>query len=185
MLCLELKGCEKRLDKSEQSENFILCKSNLEKPKKLTFFGMVNEQNCFSNIQYNKSNSDKEKPDKNVNDAVFIRDENLTESRHKSVIYVGNSTLKTINDENEKQPSNKTFPKIVSKEVLDEHMSLVSTENSKIVTVVFNDTFSYATQIVNELTSPCDIYWSDTEDDLPLGMEAEYLTRNHSIQSKW
>lgn len=141
---------------------------------------LESQENYFGGVHCTKIDSGNKPKTDTIDDA----DENITEGRHKSVIYVGNSTLKTT--DNTTQSANKCSSKIVSKEVLDDRMSLVSTENSKIVTVVFHETFSYATQIVNELTSACDNYRSDAEDDFPLGMEAEYLTRiPYSVESEW
>lgn len=185
ILCLQLTGCEKCVNENVQSENFILCKSGFERPKKLTFFGMeldiANQKNSFSDDIECKINSN-DKRNSEIDDVGDVVDDEITKRRHKSVIYVG--TVKSTSGECTVQLANKFPSKIISKETLDEQMSLVSTENSKIVTVVFHDTFSYATQIVNELTSACDTNWSDNEDDFPLGMEAEYLTRNpHMIRS--
>lgn len=170
-MCLELKGCETKLLNSScaVNENFILCKSDLKKCKKLTYFGMevnMNDSDSLNNL--------------------FVDDDsdeincNIKESLHKSVIYVDPKSLSNTSE----LSKNVQNSEILNKEILDEHMSLYKAEGSTVINIIFKDTFSYACQIINELMM-CEIFWiDDDEDNFPLGMEAEYLTRSE-LRNKW
>lgn len=177
LVCLQLSGCEKNL-KNDLKENFILTKSDANKtratcklisdsePKVFTYFGMEID---FANNNFEKF-STIGKPTEIPDDLL----ENLepqcktceiNENKHKSVIYVndGNNSSKMI-DAN----SN-----IVISEKIDEYMSLDTIENSSIINVVFKETFSLASQIINEIHMCGNEYYSDESDDFPLGMEAD------------
>lgn len=177
ILCLELRGCEKQVIRKAMgsSENFILRRSteNISEPKKYIFFGMEDAQSL--------QNMFEKKIDENNNNNNNEREPSISaETRHKSVIYVGAT-------------SNSEFPnisetQIVRKEIIDEYTSLSTVENSSVISVIFKDTFAFATQLVNEISLSCQIYYdSGDEDDFPLGMEAEYLTRSacYYLKRKW
>lgn len=174
ILCLELRGCEKQVIMSAMdcSTNFIL-RSNNENNKvksgqiNYTFFGMEDVKSLQKVI--------KEETDENNNN----NDGLIVENKHKSIIYVNdnNSTI-----------SNDTDAQIIKSEIIDEFMSLTAVENSRVITVVFKETFSYANQLVNEVMLSCQVYYdSADEDDFPLGMEAEYLNRTsgYYLKKKW
>ncbi|XP_063912415.1 ankyrin repeat and BTB/POZ domain-containing protein 2 isoform X1 [Zophobas morio] len=88
------------------------------------------------------------------------------ENKHKSVIYV-NDDLKS----DERVEDN---PRITIKEKIDEYMCLDSIENSHVINVIFKNTFSLASQIIEDVRT-CNEYYSDCSDDFPLGMEADML----------
>lgn len=145
-LCLELKGCEKSLKNLKSfGDNFIL-KADNNVAKKFTFFGMEID---FSKDQFEKFSTMGAKK----------------MSKHKSVIY--------INDVEKKEEDD--MPIISVSEKIDEEMSVYSVDNSKVINVVFKNTFGYASQIINELHICDDDYFSDDLDDFPLGMEADMI----------
>lgn len=156
LLCLELKGCEPNL-KTENTENFILAKPENEcrDLTKYTFFGMD------SNSWFDNSHKEVKVSTPNTENCELI------ESKHKSVIYV-NDDLKLGSDAVEDNP------RITIKEQIDEYMSLDSIENSHVINVIFKNTFSLASQIIEDVRT-CNEYYSDTCDDFPLGMEADML----------
>lgn len=160
-LCRELSGCEEQLENGKIiPDNFILSKStaNVFDLTKYTFFGMVNEAA------------------QNADDVSSIREENkseikkdVPEIKHKSVIYIDE------NDENNNVSTSKNANVLVNEKV-DEYMSLDSLQDSNVVNVVFKNTFSFASQIVNDIYTP--ETWSDIDsDDFPLGIEADYFNR--------
>nr|XP_015834554.1 PREDICTED: ankyrin repeat and BTB/POZ domain-containing protein 2 [Tribolium castaneum] len=53
-------------------------------------------------------------------------------------------------------------------------MTLDSIENSHVINVIFKNTFSLASQILEDVRT-CNEYYSDCSDDFPLGMEADML----------
>lgn len=167
-MCLELNDCDGKLlnTSSAVNENFILCKSDSKKCKKFTYFGMeanMNDTDSLNNL-YIEDDSDE----------IHC---NIKESLHKSVIYVNPKSLSELS-------KNVKNSEILNKEILDEHMSLYKAEGSTVINIIFKDTFSYACQIINELLM-CEIFWTDDdEDNFPLGMEAEYLTRSE-LKYKW
>lgn len=155
ILCLELKSCDKANLSSDNTDNFILTKpENVEfrDSTKYTFFGM--EKDPWLN-----ENPPKEEEDKNEENCK------ITENKHKSVIYV-NDDLKTESIED--------TSRITIKEIIDEYMSLDSLENSHVINVIFKNTFSLASQIIEDVRT-CNEYYSDSSDDFPLGMEADML----------
>lgn len=89
--------------------------------------------------------------------------ENTPENRHKSVIYV--------NDDGKEDAGGKSTIEV--SEQIDEHMSFHSIENSNVITVIFKNTFGFASQIINEVHMCGYEYYSDESDDFPLGMEAD------------
>lgn len=104
------------------------------------------------------------------------KDEN--NNRHKSVIYVSDAEI-----------ASNAQPQILRSVVIDEFMSLLVVENSRVVIVVFKETFNFANQLVNEVMFSCQVYYDsdDDEDDFPLGMEADYLNRTscYYLKRKW
>lgn len=160
ILCLQLKGCERKLKTlSNDSANFILTKPSEkfpklnekipddDEPKKLMFFGMDADFEKFSTLDKT------ERPEP----------ENTPENRHKSVIYV--------NDDGKEDAGGKSTIEV--SEQIDEHMSFHSIENSNVITVIFKNTFGFASQIINEVHMCGYEYYSDESDDFPLGMEAD------------
>lgn len=115
----------------------------------------------------------------------FDENNNVAKNRHKSIIYVNSGS------NNADVESDAEMGGIVRSEVIDEWMSLNSVENSNVVTIVFKETFNYATQLVNEVMLSCRVYYEsddgDDVDDFPLGMEADYLTRSSCryLRKKW
>lgn len=177
ILCLELNGSERQVIKKAMgaSENFILLRSteniSAPEPKKYTFFGIEDAHTLQKRFD--------QKIDENNNNEAPI------EARHKSIIYVSTTLDKYDLDGSREDRESK----IVRTEIIDEFMSLSTTENSGVVVVIFKGTFAFATQLVNEITLCCQIYYhsSDDEDDFPLGMEADYLTRTscYYLRKKW
>lgn len=169
ILCLELSGCDVVNGAMGSWENFIL--KPAKEPKKYIYFGMEDAQTLKKSFG--------SKVDINNNDDGG---EALV-TRHKSIIYVESTPEK----DNDQVVSGKES-QIIRNEVIDEYMSLNAAENSNVIIVVFKETFALATQFVNEITSSCPIFYdSCDEDDFPLGMEAEYLTRNscYYLKKKW
>lgn len=156
-LCRELSGCEERIENGKcVPDNFILSKSkaNVFDLTKYTFFGMVN---------------DSKKNNGTCNENEFETKSEKPEIKHKSVIYIDKS------DENNNNADSKNS-NVLTNEKVDEYMSLDSTQDTNIVNVVFKNTFSYATQIVNDVFTP--ETWSDVDsDDFPLGIEADYFNK--------
>lgn len=173
ILCLELRGCEKQVIKNVMgsTENFILRQSTesisaIIEPKKYTFFGIDDAQSLKDIFEG--------KIDENNNNNL------AQETKHKSVIYVSSTP--------HSEASNNAKTQIVRKEIIDEYTTLSAVEASRVVTVIFKATFAFATQLVNEITLSCQIYYdSGDEDDCPLGMEADYLTRSscYYLRRKW
>lgn len=161
ILCLQLKGSEKKLRTfSNSSDNFILSKpidfpklnekiSDEDEPKRLTFFGMDADFEKFSTL---------EKTENTLPDT-----ENPTDNRHKSVIYVNDDGKENAGDNSTIEVS----------EQIDEQMSFHSIENSNVINVIFKNTFAFASQIINEVHMCGYEYYSDESDDFPLGMEAD------------
>ncbi|RZC39551.1 ankyrin repeat and BTB/POZ domain-containing protein 2, partial [Asbolus verrucosus] len=117
------------------------------------------ETNCWYNNNIGESQSQ--------NDMLCMENFESTENKHKSVIYV-NDDLKggaTNVDDNSR---------ITITEKIDEYMTLDSIENSQIINVIFKNTFSLASQIIDDVRT-CNEYYSDSSDDFPLGMEADLL----------
>lgn len=191
MLCRELWGINRNVQTDKVlSDNFILAAN-----KKFTYFGMETETNfsadkifsAITNFGVDKSlGRDKhfcadknvvDKPfgvNKNVNvDANLSAEPNLSadlieKRRHKSVIYISdNDGSKSGNSESE----------ILNSEVLDEFMSLNSSDTTNIITVVFKETFSYAQHIIIDVnTTPAS---GDSGDDFPLGIEANAFNKKY------
>lgn len=161
-LCRELNGCEERIANGKYvPDNFILSKSkaNVFDLTKYTFFGMVEDDKCTDAI-HNENNFD-------------VKCEKA-EIKHKSVIYIDKA------DENNNDANVKNSNSSVNEKV-DEYMSLDSIQDSNVVNVVFKNTFSYATQIVNDIITP--ETWSDIDsDDFPLGIEADYFNKIYMKQ---
>lgn len=164
ILCLELRDCESQVNKATMGplENFILRPSDDSGGQKnYTFFGM---QDVKSLQRFGKA-------DENNNNDVVAK------NRHKSVIYVSDDGNAEVSSE------------VSRSEIIDEFMSLTTVENSRVVSVVFKGTFSFATQLVNEVMFSCQVYYDSDgdEDDFPLGMEADYLNRTscYYLKKKW
>lgn len=171
-LCRELKGCEDGTGWNGKSvpDNFILTKSkaNVFDLTKYTFFGMNEENNVNENVK--TCNIEK--------DMTFNgKSEMLAEVKHKSVIYIDKTDENNNNTDNTTNVQNSC----VMNEKVDEYLSLDSIEDSNVVNVIFKNTFSYATQIVNDVFTP--ETWSDIDsDDFPLGMEADYFNKIYMKQ---
>ncbi|KAL3267211.1 hypothetical protein HHI36_011347 [Cryptolaemus montrouzieri] len=178
ILCLELIGCEENLKSNNLgNSNFILTKpdKNLNElrmgnGKKYTFFGMQIEGDFekFSTIEAkntNRSECDLKDEQSEHNEKTETCSDK--DHKHKSVIYVNDSNTDSAKDSNED---------IMKNEYIDEWMSLVSREKSTEINVVFKNTFSLASQIINEVHSG-DVHQTENEeeDDFPLGMEADLL----------
>lgn len=116
---------------------------------KYTFFG-VESSDWFS------KNEDEEK-----------KIEAPVENKHKSVIYVNDEPQLDVDNIEENS-------RITITEQIDEYMALDSIENSHIINVIFKNTFSFASQIIDDIRT-CNEYYSDSYDDFPLGMEADLL----------
>jgi hypothetical protein len=164
LLCLELKGCETNL-KSDNSDNFILTKSeainnDCFEPTKYTFFGME------PNTWFNNNEGEDENQNK-VAEVSCAQNGEPTENKHKSVIYVND-------DLQHDATSVEDSARITIKEKIDELMTLDSIENSHVINVIFKNTFSWASQIIDDVRT-CNEYYSDSSDDFPLGMEADLL----------
>lgn len=163
-LCRELSGCEERLENGKiVPDNFILSKStaNVFDLTKYTYFGMATET-----VQ--NADDDSSIPTIQEENKSEIKSD-LPEIKHKSVIYIDE------NDENN-NVSISNNANVVMNEKVDEYMSLDSLQDSNVVNVVFKNTFSFASQIVNDVYTP--ETWSDIDsDDFPLGMEADYFNR--------
>lgn len=161
-LCRELHGCEGRIENGKGApENFILSKSkaNVFDLTKYTFFGMVNDSKCAEAA---------------ANENGIEAKSEKAEVKHKSVIYID----KADENNNESDVQNSNAP---VNEKVDEFMSLDSIQDTSVVNVVFKNTFSFATQIVNDVFTP--ETWSDVDsDDFPLGMEADYFNKIYSKQ---
>lgn len=185
ILCLELHGCEKRFNEAPPiiSNNFILTRSsalvrNAMRPKKFTFFG-----GSGSDFDLTRSAEKAKRAEKfsminssadNIHQIVEskIEGELITESLHKSVIYVND--LLTC-DENNNDTQN-----VVLNEKVDEVTQLDTVQDSNVVNVVFKDTFAYASQILNDLNVPEDCNSDVESDDFPLGIEAHYFNKQHT-----
>lgn len=105
---------------------------------------------------------------------------NNNENLHKSVIYVNPKTF----GDNLDAAKHDGDSEIILKEILDDYMTLYKTEDSNLIYIIFKDTFSFACQIVNEVTAVCQVFCDDVEDDFPLGMEAEYFNKME-LECKW
>ncbi|KAK9885615.1 hypothetical protein WA026_012379 [Henosepilachna vigintioctopunctata] len=147
----------------------------------LTFFGMQVDRNFekFSTIGSNDKNKKKDdltcENNTNPKDELQMMNKSLSEvdsssriaNKHKSVIYVNDSTT-NIDEESRED--------IMKNELIDEWMSLCSRENSSEIHVVFKNTFSLASQIINEIHSSNVLHENNNDgDDFPLGMEADLL----------
>lgn len=162
LLCRELKGCEKDITPVIHSDNFILSKPPNKPPikecfdnKKYTFFGM--DLPVLSDLPQLTSEVQKKS-----------KDEVAIENKHKSVIYVNNENVNQDNCNDTK------ITTIKIEEKIDEFMSLDAVENSDVINVVFKNTFSLASQILEDVRT-CNDYFSDSPDEFPLGMEADLL----------
>lgn len=179
LVCLQLSGCEKNLLKNDNKDNFILAKSDNSnkndniinsdcEPKVFTYFGMEID---FANNNFEKFSTigkPTEIPDDLLeNLSQECKTCEINENKHKSVIYVN------TDDNNTKMIDANS--NIVISEKIDEHMSLDTVENSHFINVVFKQTFSLASQIINEIHMCGNEYYSDESDDFPLGMEADLL----------
>lgn len=187
MLCRELRGINSNVQTDKLvSDNFILATN-----KKFTYFGMETEPNfsahkifsAVTNFGVDKSlgGSKHFGVDKNVvntilgvsTEANLSAEQNLSadlieKRRHKSVIYISdNDGSKSSNSESE----------ILNSEVLDEFMTLNSSDTTNVITVVFKETFNYALQVINEINSS--IASGDSGDDLPLGIEADVFNKKY------
>lgn len=184
ILCLELKGCEQHLQDNVDTvaSNFILAKPDkglndlmAQNGKRYTFFGMQVEGDFekFSTLGKSEIKNDEIK-DSLCGEKVIQKPEDKTDDhsnqmshKHKSVIYVNDGASTSVED---------AIEEITKNEYIDEWMSLCSRENSTEINVIFKNTFSLASQIINEVHStsliPTD---EENEDDFPLGMEAELL----------
>lgn len=161
ILCLELNGCDNKLIcDNDENNNFILAPKKVDRvkdKKKFTFFGMeVDDNNNFKM----KLNTEDQKIDKKED----VKTPEVPENKHRSVIYV-NDNNKFIS------------PEIKNSEIIDEQMSLEATESCDFINVIFKNTFSLATEIINEVEMCNDICYGfdDDDDEFPLGMEADLM----------
>lgn len=206
ILCLELNGCEKRLERSsgdvKLSDNFILAKpdgikAKEEDGKTYTFFGMEDCGSRFENRKntiLNKEKGDFEKIKMMTLDKVKETSntkENV--SLHKSIIYVDDSVSKI--DGNERNSN------VILNEILDESTCLDTVQDSNIINVIFRNTYSFATQVINDVQFPECCLSDVNSDDFPLGIEANLYNKilaqrynkqyeksisvNHSKSSPW
>ncbi|XP_022902026.1 ankyrin repeat and BTB/POZ domain-containing protein 2 isoform X2 [Onthophagus taurus] len=151
ILCLELTGCEANILDQKHDTNFILSSKQQQQTeaKSYTFFGMDGPVRM-------------QEEDKNQEESIkpYISEEKKVgetiSNLHKSIIYV---------DDQE------NCEKVVANELIDQETSLTSVQKSNIVNVLFKNTYSYATQLINDVQLP-DCYSDTGSDDFPLGIEA-------------
>lgn len=171
ILCRELPGCETNIGGEKYSsvnDNFIL-----SSPK----------NSALKLVNYNKRTSEQIFEPGDSADSLDLEDYNnnnhkkynkrqcepSSDSVHKSVIYISG----TLNNNN----------KINNTENIDDSTTLASSEaveESNVINVIFKNSFNNAQQIINDVNCPgigtcCDYIESD--DDFPMGMEADFLNR--------
>lgn len=172
ILCLELNDMDENVssEKNLPSENFILAESP----------GLVKKYaDIFDNKNFTYFGMDIANLNKSVENNVDLKSEPLIEpqeknedNKHKSVIYINDSN-KISSDDGIGASGNTN---ILMSEVLDEYMSLDTTDNSNIINVIFKNTYPYATQLITDINTS-DIY--DSLDEFPLGIEADIFNRNY------
>lgn len=101
-------------------------------------------------------------------DANFSAD-SIEKKRHKSVIY--------ISDNDGSNSGNSESEKILNSEVLDEFMTLNSSDTTNVITVVFRETFSYALRLISDINIPTKTV--ESGDDFPLGIEANVFNKKY------
>ncbi|XP_017767922.1 PREDICTED: ankyrin repeat and BTB/POZ domain-containing protein 2 [Nicrophorus vespilloides] len=192
ILCLQLRGCEHNLRADVRvSDNFILAKSSALvrnamssfAPRKYTFFGNSNFDNTekFSTINSSADNIHQ------ITESKVVRgkEAKLTmESLHKSVIYVNEMPRDENNNEEEVFGRNA----VVLEERVDDYMSLDSVQDSRMVNVIFKQTFSYASQLFNDLNVQAAACCyseedDDSSDEFPIGAEAYYFNKTNRPSS--
>lgn len=177
ILCLELNGCETRFTFNHKSisDNFILSKPETEKKetvketKTYTFFGMENSVLPF--VKCNENNI--VDFDSFKTSAVEKLSENSRHnvSLHKSIIYVDDAMSKTNENGEIGGGCN-----VILNEILDESTSLDTVQDSNVINVIFRNTYSFATQVINDVQFP-ECFSDVNSDDFPLGIEANIYNK--------
>ncbi|XP_048520074.1 ankyrin repeat and BTB/POZ domain-containing protein 2 isoform X1 [Dendroctonus ponderosae] len=128
--------------------------------RKLTFFGMeldLNQQ------EFEKFSTIGKKAKRKLKRLETPKKTELS-SRHKSVIYVNEA--EDLHDRNIKRT-----------EEIDSDFTLELLEHCQVLNVVSQSTFSYACQLLDEVTiGSYRFYEDDFDDDFPLGMEADMIS---------
>ena len=154
-MCLELKGCESgSASEAAPNENFFLSKPESHRDgKKYVFFGM------------HEDSSSTQEGDRETPEPVPQAGEGKI---HKSVIYVDN-----FPDGGQVPPA---ASNVLLEETVDGSTSLVSVQDSNVISVVFRNNFSFAMDIINDVH--VNDGWSDVNsEDFPLGIEADVFNR--------
>lgn len=179
VLCLELSNYEdfspempfinNNNKMSQISENFILRSPPTEKFEKTKYLHdqLVSELNR----KYNRSDSNNNSIE--TFDKCILADSRFPDSVHKSVVYISGSL------------KNDTFGKDSRfYDSIDDSTVLTSSESNEdknVINVVFKNSFVSASQIIKDMND-CNVKCCDeiiSDDDFPLGMEAEELNKRY------
>lgn len=188
-LCLELRDLNNNVKCDRTiSDNFILGKPTFKpyndfKNKSLTFFGMENEDtnNNMENIDTKDIICKKTaEPFDKIELIEGNPPKTSEESRHKSVIYISDKEGNNNPDGNELSLNGGS--NILHSVVLDEFMSLNSSDCSNVINVVFKDTYPYALKLISDVNNP---YAEDSAEDFPLGVEADVFNRNYRRRQRY